>query len=137
MVSNATVPGLTTAPSSLSANVTTGLLDHQLGFHGLVVTDSLSAGAVLSGGRTLPQATVAAVGAGSDLVLFGSTLSAADTALLSARNVRGSYDSIVSAITAAVRSGQLPIARLRAAATAVISATHDALCPLKSIDPAR
>jgi beta-N-acetylhexosaminidase len=129
MVSNASVPGVTTLPASLSANVMTGLLKNQLGFHGLVVTDSLSAGAVLTGGRTLPQAAVRAIAAGADLVLFGSTLSPADTAMLRAANVRRSYDGIIAALTAAVGSGQLRIARLRAAASAVVGAAHDTLCP--------
>jgi beta-N-acetylhexosaminidase len=129
MVSNASVPGLTSAPSSLSPAVIAGLLRQQLGFHGLVLTDSLSAGAILTGGRTLPQAAVAALEAGADLVLFGSTLTPDDTAQLSAPNVQRSYRAIVDAITEAVRDGHLPIARLTAAATTVAGAAHDHLCP--------
>ncbi|HEY5148805.1 MAG TPA: glycoside hydrolase family 3 N-terminal domain-containing protein, partial [Mycobacterium sp.] len=129
MVSNASVPGLTSQPSSLSPAVIGGLLRQQLGFHGLVITDSLSAGAVLTGGRTLPQAAVAAIGAGADLVLFGSTLTPDDTAQLSAPNVQRSYSQIVNGITEAVSDGHLPIARLTAAATTVAGAAHDHLCP--------
>ena len=129
MVSNASVPGLTSQPSSLSQAVIGGLLRQQLGFHGLVVTDSLSAGAILTGGRTLPQAPVAALGAGADLVLFGSTLTPDDTAQLSAPNVQRSYSQIVNAIAAAVSDGHLPLARLTAAATTVAGTAHDHLCP--------
>jgi len=129
MVSNAYVPGLTSAPSSLSPAVVAGLLRRQLGFHGLVLTDSLSAGAVLAGGRTLPQAAVGAIAAGADLILFGSTLTAAETALLSGTNVRRSYDAIIGGIVAAVRAGQLSTARLTAAAVAVADAARDRLCP--------
>lgn len=128
MVSNAFVPGLTTTPSSLSHDVIDGLLRHQLGFQGLVVTDSLSAGAVLAGGRTLPQAAVAAIDAGADLVLFGSTLTAADTAQLSAANVQRTFTAVVDAVTTAVGDGHLPVARLAAAATAVVDAAHVDLC---------
>src|SRR5450759_4971620 len=74
MVSNASVPGLTRSPSSLSPRVIGDLLERQLDFHGLVVTDSLSAGAILTGGRTLAQATVEAIAAGADLVLFLSLI---------------------------------------------------------------
>jgi beta-N-acetylhexosaminidase len=129
MVSNASVPGLTTSPSSLSPAVIDRLLDRQLGFHGLVVTDSLSAGAILDGDQTLPRAAVAAIAAGADLVLFGSTLTDADTAQLSAPNVRRTFAGIVSAITAAVRTGRLPVAKLSAAAAAVAHAARDDLCP--------
>src|SRR5450759_1828404 len=38
MVSNASVPGLTRSPSSLSPRVIGDLLERQLDFHGLVVT---------------------------------------------------------------------------------------------------
>lgn len=129
MVSNASVRGLTSQPSALSQAVIGGLLRQQLGFHGLVLTDSLSAGAILTGGRTLPQAAVAAIGAGADLVLFGSTLTPEDTAQLSAPNVQRSYRAIVNALTAAVNDDELPIARLTAAATTVAVAAHDHLCP--------
>lgn len=128
MVSNASVPGLTQSPSSLSSRVIGDLLERQLGFHGLVVTDSLSAGAILPGGRTLAQAAVEALAAGADLVLFGSTLTAADTAQLSATGVRLSYDTVVAALVAAVTDGRLPVARLRAAALKVTLAAHDNLC---------
>src|SRR5262249_28158003 len=43
MIANATVPGLTNLPASLSSNAIDGLLRHDLGFGGLVLTDSLSA----------------------------------------------------------------------------------------------
>jgi beta-N-acetylhexosaminidase len=128
MVSNASVPGLTTSPSSLSAKVIGDLLGTQLGFRGLVVTDSLSAGAILTGGRTLPEAAVEAVAAGADLVLFGSTLTAADVAQLSPANVRRTFASIVGALARAVADGRLPVARLRAAAVAVTGAADDRLC---------
>jgi len=104
------------------------LLERQLDFHGLVVTDSLSAGAILTGGRTLAQATVEAIAAGADLVLFGSTLTAADIAQLSATGVRHSYDTVVAALVAAVADDRLPVARLRAAALQVALAAHDNLC---------
>jgi beta-N-acetylhexosaminidase len=128
MVSNASVPGLTRSPSSLSPQVIGDLLERDLDFHGLVVTDSLSAGAILTGGRTLAQATVEALAAGADLVLFGSTLTAADTAQLSATAVRHSYDTAVAALVAAVADDRLPVARLRAAALHVALAAHDNLC---------
>lgn len=128
MVSNASVPGLTRSPSSLSPRVIGDLLERQLDFHGLVVTDSLSAGAILTGGRTLAQATVEAIAAGADLVLFGSTLTAADTAQLSPTAVRHSYDTVVAALVAAVADDRLPVARLRAAALHVALAAHDNLC---------
>jgi len=65
MVANASVPRLSAGPASLSSGVIGGLLTRQLGFHGLVMTDNLSAGAVLTDGRTLPSAVVAAINAGA------------------------------------------------------------------------
>jgi beta-N-acetylhexosaminidase len=128
MVSNASVPGLTATPSSLASSVIEGLLGRQLSFHGLVVTDSLSAGAVLTAGRTLPHAAVAAIAAGADLVLFGSTLTRHDRELLSATQVRRSYDEVLSALGTAVATGRLSRGRLVAAATAVTRASGTHLC---------
>src|SRR5260221_5017490 len=56
MISNAYVPGLTTKPASVSRAVVHDLLRTQLGFSGLVVTDSLSAGAIRAAGYTVAQA---------------------------------------------------------------------------------
>ena len=107
MVSNAYVPGLTTLPASISSAVIDGVLRSQLGFGGLVVTDSLSAGAIASAGFSVPAAAVAAIEAGADMILFGSTLDSAQTALLSPANVSSSITGIVAALRAAAESGAL------------------------------
>lgn len=85
-------------PSSLSRKVTTGLLRRDLGFEGLVVTDSLEMGAVT---RTHDSArsAVAALRAGADVVLMPPDPAAARAGILRA-----------------VRSGALSRARLRQAA---------------------
>ena len=54
----------------------------QLGFQGLVMTDSLSAGALVDIGYTVPKAVVAAITAGADMVLY--TAAAASVASLTA-----------------------------------------------------
>ena len=59
MVANASVPGLTELPASISENVITGVLRNQLGFHGLVITDSLSAISLSGIGYSVPAASVA------------------------------------------------------------------------------
>jgi beta-N-acetylhexosaminidase len=122
MVSNASVPGLTTRPASLSPAVVTGLLRHELGFRGLVVTDSLSAVSVRAASHDLADATVRAVAAGSDLVLFGATDTAADRAALEPAAVRATYHRLVAALVAAARSGTIPAARLDTAAAHVLAA---------------
>lgn len=122
MVANATVPGLTTGPASLSSAAVTGLLRQQLGFSGLVMTDSLSAGAISGAGFTVQDAAVAAISAGADMVLFGSTLNAQQTQLLSPGNVAATTGDIVNAITAAVSSGRLPATRLDDAVLHILTA---------------
>jgi beta-N-acetylhexosaminidase len=129
MVSNAIVPGLTTLPASLSPAAVSGLLRHTLGFQGLVLTDSLSAGAITQAGYDLPHAAAAAIEAGSDMILFGSTLTPAETLLLSPVNVAASIGQIVAAIVAATTMGALPTARLDNAVQHVLAAKHVNLCP--------
>jgi len=101
MVANARVPGLTNLPASLAPEVITTVLRGQLGFKGLVVTDSLSATAVSAAGYSVPQAAAASLAAGADLILFTSNSVATTT------------DQIVRTIVAAVGSGKLPRSRHR------------------------
>ena len=128
MVANATVPGLTAQPASVSASVITGWLRSRLHFSGLVMTDSLSAGAISAAGYNVDAAAVAAIEAGADLVLFGSTLTAADTAQLAPGPLAAATAGVVSAITAAVSSGALPMTRLDQAVLDVVKAKGVDLC---------
>lgn len=129
MVSNATVPGLTTLPAVLSPAAVNGLLRQTLGFQGLVLTDSLSAGAITQAGYDLPRAATTAIEAGSDMILFGSTLTSAETLLLSPANVAASIGQIVTAIVAATNTGALPMGRLDDAVQHVLAAKAVNLCP--------
>jgi beta-N-acetylhexosaminidase len=128
MISNAYVPGLTTKPASVSRAIIHDLLRAQLGFNGLVLTDSLSAGAITAAGYTVPQAAVAAIEAGADLVLFGSTLTTADTALLSPSNVAATQHAIINALAAAFNAGDLTSTRLNEALTHVLIAKGLTIC---------
>lgn len=118
MVANARVPGLTDVPASLSARVVRVELRRRLHFHGLVLTDSLSAGAIAAAGYHVPAASVQALRAGADMVLYG-----ADPAVVSGRTTR-----VVRAIVRAVTAGTLSRTRLRAAVVHVIRAKHVRLC---------
>lgn len=101
------VPGLTgDLPASLSAAAQTGLLRGELGFTGVIVSDALEMQAV-SGPFGIAHAAVLAVAAGTDLLCFGR-----DTGEPTYRQVR-------DALVAAVRSGQLPVARLEESAARV------------------
>jgi beta-N-acetylhexosaminidase len=128
MVSNAVVPGLTDLPASLSADAVDGLLRHTLGFQGLVLTDSLSAGAISQAGYDVARAATTAIEAGADMILFGSTLTPAQTLLLSPANVASSIGGIVDAIDRAVSSGSLPVDRLNNAVEHVLAAKGVDLC---------
>jgi beta-N-acetylhexosaminidase len=121
------VPGLTPLPSSLSHAVMTDLLRGQLGFRGLIVTDSLSAGAVQHV-AALPEAVVRSLIAGADMVLFGSTLTPAATAQLRPAATLETFNEIVGAVVQAVQSGRLSTARLDAAVASVLTARHIDLC---------
>lgn len=110
MVANATVPGLTARPASLSAKAIDGLLRQTLGFRGLVLTDSLSAGAVTAAGYSVPAAAVAAVEAGADMVMFN----AGDPGPVT--------DQVVASLVSAAEAGSLPVDRLDQAVAHVLAA---------------
>jgi len=128
MVSNASTPGLSTEPASVSPAVIEDVLRRKLHFTGLVMTDSLSAGAIADAGYSVPQAAAAAIKAGADLVLFGSTLTPRETALLSPTKVAQTRQAMIDAIAGAVRSGDLPPERLDDALAHVLAAKGVDLC---------
>jgi beta-N-acetylhexosaminidase len=128
MIANATVPGMTTHPAGLSSAVIGTLLRGELGFSGLVVTDSLSAGAVTAVTKNLGEAAAAAVESGADLLLFGDTSSASHRAALTGPAVQESFDQIVAALRVAHDSGALRDDRLNAAVSNVLRARGVELC---------
>jgi len=93
MVAHIAVPGLTNgAPASLSPAAVTGLLREELGFDGLIFTDSLDMGAIVDQWTT-PQAVELALIAGNDIMLLGNASEIADIhAHLQASMVSGQLD---------------------------------------------
>ena len=93
----------TNEPGTLSAAVLTGLLRDSLHFTGLVVTDALEMGAIVTK-YGAGEATVRAFLAGSDLLLMPA-----------------SPDSALDAMTAAVESGRIAHSRLDASVRRVLA----------------
>jgi len=94
------------AAATFSSTFLQGVLRRELGFTGVIVSDALDMAAA-SAETGVPQAAVRALIAGCDLLCLGS-----DTpqALL---------ERIVAAVLQAVKTGRLPVERLRDAADAV------------------
>jgi beta-N-acetylhexosaminidase len=119
MVANASVPGLTSRPASLSRSVITGLLREKLGFSGLVLTDSLTVPSITAAGYSLPEAAAAAVRAGADEVLFNAA----------SGEVAPDNAAIQAAIVHAVARHKLSRARLiQAVSDAEAAKTEVAAC---------
>ena len=119
MMSNARTPGLSPLPASISAT-TVKVLRQTLGFQGLIVTDSLSSGAISALHLAEPAASVQALQAGADFILFGSPSSPSASLALAAR--------ISAAIVSAVNSGALAQSTLVAAAAQVLAARNVVAC---------
>jgi beta-N-acetylhexosaminidase len=120
MLSNASVPGLTTLPASLSA-VVVQEIRQTLGFQGLIVTDSLSAGAIGALHLSAAQAAVKSLAAGADLILAGS----AGSPVASLTFAKDISRSIVSAVA----HGALSRATLVGAASQVLATRNTLTCP--------
>ena len=117
MVSNAVIPRLTTVPADLSPQFIDGVLRDQLGYTGVIITDSLSANAVASAGYPVPRAVVAALKAGADMALFGHRQAEPATTR-----------AVLNSVEAAVADGSLPLPRLRDAVLHVLALKHLDLC---------
>ncbi len=113
MVAHVTVPALDSDANRVATTspaVVTDLLKQQLGFHGLVVTDALDMRGLTRhyagpGGVDNGRAAVEAVKAGNDVVLHPG-------------NVGAAFDALV----AAVRSGEIPMARIDEAVRKILRA---------------
>src|SRR5262249_11513701 len=116
MISNALVPGLSPLSASASRTVITTVLRQQRGFTGLVITDTVSSTSVTNAGYTVPGASVAALIAGADMILFTAT------------SVPTTTKQIVQAIVDAVSSAKLPRSRLIEAVEHILTAKHINLC---------
>jgi beta-N-acetylhexosaminidase len=113
MVANATIPGLTSEPASISANVITGVLRDWLKFKGLIVTDSLTAGAISAVPLSVPNAAVDAIRAGADMVLLGASTTPEHSNALAI--------TVANAIARAVTAGTLSRTTLVSAVTTILA----------------
>jgi len=109
MTAHIRYPALDSRPATLSAPILTGLLKRDLGYSGLVITDSLDMRAIAA---RLPvhKAAADALKAGADVLLIG----------------RGSPEAAVKEIARQVRSGRIPAARLDDAYAKVLAAKRAA-----------
>lgn len=112
MVGHPTVPGLTGGlPASLSP-ATYALLRTTLHFAGVVMTDSLSAGAISDAGYPQPRAAVTALEAGADMAMVTAA----------------TWQAVLAATEQAIGTGSLPASRADASATRVLAAKGVAIC---------
>ncbi len=91
-------------PASLSSRIVTELLREQMGYEGIIITDSLSMGAI-SDLYTSGEAAVKAIEAGCDMLLCVS-------------NVEGAVD----ALKEAVESGEIPESRIDESVRRILTA---------------
>jgi beta-N-acetylhexosaminidase len=85
MTSHITLPKVASdnLPTSLSYDLVTGKLRNELGYDGVVITDSMAMGAITNKYST-GAAAVTAIKAGVDLILCTPNLAEAHTAILNA-----------------------------------------------------
>ncbi len=104
MVSHISLPAVTgdNVPSSLSSKIIGGILQDELGYQGLIITDSLSMGAITNY-YTSAQAAIAAIQAGNDLILMPE-------------NFEEAYQGVIEA----VENGEISIDRIETSLRKII-----------------
>lgn len=105
MVGHISLPRITgdETPACLSEELTTGLLRRELGFAGVIITDSMSMRAITDG-YTAAEAAVLAIRAGADIVLMPEDL-----------------DAAVEGVMAALEAGELTEQRIDESVTRILS----------------
>lgn len=111
MTSHLTLPNVDPSglPASLSPIIVTGLLRSQVSFDGVVITDSLAAGAITALGLSPAQVAVKAIVAGNDQLLEQMPSSGV-----------ADLDAAYNGVIAAVQGGQITTARLDQSVTRVL-----------------
>jgi beta-N-acetylhexosaminidase len=110
-------PALDERPATISRRLLTGLLREELGFDGVIVTDSMTMAAIADGVGTA-EGAVQALLAGADLICMNET--------------HEDQLAVRDHVLAAVREGRLPVARVEEAAarvTALGVSTRDTPAP--------
>ncbi len=110
---------------TLSRAIITGLLREELGFDGVVITDSLTMHGVLEEAGSLEEAAIRAVEAGCDVLLIGGRSLAGD-AWYPLKNAERIYHALLGA----VRSGRLTEERIDESVERILRLKHDTLWPI-------
>ena len=97
-------------PATLSKKIVTGILKEELGFKGVVTTDEITMGGIISEFE-VKDACLEAINAGCDLVLL--------------RDEGGLIDEVIPALVDAVKDGRLSEERLDDAVTRTLSVKYD------------
>ncbi len=127
MSAHVTFPAIDPTPglaATLSRSVLTSLLREELGFQGLIATDSLEMGALAANGYPVPVAAVKAFAAGADLLLFNRDYDLHKEA----------FDSLL----AKVKSGEISETQLDASVRRILAvkAQYNIINPTLIDDPA-
>ncbi len=97
-------------PATLSKPIITDILKGELGFEGVVTTDEITMGGIISKFE-VRDACVMAINAGCDLVLL--------------RDEGGLIDDVIPGVVEAVKNGELPMDRLDDAVRRTLSVKYD------------
>jgi beta-N-acetylhexosaminidase len=111
MTAHVEVPALDPSglPATLSAPIL-GVLRNEMGFDGLIITDSMGMGAIVQGWG-LEEASILSFLAGSDILLFGADKG----------HEPAEQDGIHQTLVAAVKSGRIPMERLDKAVRRILT----------------
>jgi len=109
MVTHAAIPALdpTDTPASLSRPIVDGYIRGRMGYHGLIITDSLAMGGLSTRVKSNAEATVRAIAAGNDMALISTD----------PPTIRGALD----AVERAVATGRISPGAIDAAARRVLT----------------
>jgi beta-N-acetylhexosaminidase len=107
MMSNVTEPTWGSTPASLNPQAYRYL--RSLGFTGMIITDSLDAGAISGAGYSGPEAVVKAIEAGADMAMITTPTE---------------FTASLGDLEQAVSSGQLPMSEVRASVERVLQVKH-------------
>lgn len=103
-------------PATLSKKILTDILKEDMGFNGVVITDSMHMDAIASH-FSMAEASILAINAGVDILLM--------PVLLHHDGHARELENFISSIVQAVASGKIPMSRINDAVTRIITAKKE------------
>jgi beta-N-acetylhexosaminidase len=129
MTAHLLVPALDPVNPSTLSSATLKFLREEIGFNGVIISDSLLMKGILASGITVDEAAICAFNAGCDLLMLGGALFNVKMTQIESELKPADFISIHQSLVKAVREGRISQERLDEAVFRIMALKQRTFCP--------